>query len=603
MIINNSKRIHFSGCILVTLTILGCSGGSESESPKPTSSPSATASVSPVSPSPDPEESFIPTRVLMKVNQHGYQLDAPKLALVPDTGVQTFRVFNAADDTLAYEGSMSTAALWPASEDEVRKADFSALTTPGSYYVRVRGVADSAVFDVAHDIYMAPHDAALKAYYYNRASTALDSMYAGDWARALGHPDSEVFVHSSAATETRPERTVLSASKGWYDAGDYNKYVVNSGISTYTLLLALEHFPNFYNARSSNIPESSDSVPDILNEIMWNIAWLENMQDTDGGVYHKLTTKGFAGKVMPDQATAKRFVVQKTTAASLNFAAVMAYLSRTLEKFSEHYPGASQPYKEAAIQAWEWAVVNNDVAYMQPADIYTGAYDDTVFADEFAWAAAELFLATKDIKYLNQFFSQKQNPVVPYWGSVAALGFISLADSGRNLMSVEEYDAVTSALVALADDLLQKKANSAFDIPMTDADFVWGSNSTVMNQALMLLQAQRITNNAKYKDAAYAAVDYAFGRNATDYSFITGFGDKSPQHIHHRPSEADTVRAPVPGFLVGGPHAGQQDNCADYPSKLPAKSYLDAWCSYSTNEVTINWNAPLVYVLAALQSE
>jgi endoglucanase len=53
-------------------------------------------------------------------------------------------------------------------------------------------------------------------------------------------------------------------------------------------------------------------------------------------------------------------------------------------------------------------------------------------------------------------------------------------------------------------------------------------------------------------------------------------------------------------MLVGGPQPGWQDKCS-YPSRLPAKSYLDDWCSYSTNEVAINWNAPLVYVLAALR--
>jgi len=85
---------------------------------------------------------------------------------------------------------------------------------------------------------------------------------------------------------------------------------------------------------------------------------------------------------------------------------------------------------------------------------------------------------------------------------------------------------------------------------------------------------------------------------------VTGFGTRSPQHPHHRPSMADGVAAPVPGFLVGGPNPGQQDqvHCnRRYPSNVPALSYLDADCAYASNEVTINWNAPLVYVSAALQ--
>ncbi len=97
-------------------------------------------------------------------------------------------------------------------------------------------------------------------------------------------------------------------------------------------------------------------------------------------------------------------------------------------------------------------------------------------------------------------------------------------------------------------------------------------------------------------------MDYILGRNPTGYSFVTGFGEKTPLHPHHRISQSDTVAAPVPGMLVGGPHAWQQDKC-HYKSNEPTKSYSDSWCSYSTNEIAINWNAPLVYVLGALTSQ
>jgi endoglucanase len=97
-------------------------------------------------------------------------------------------------------------------------------------------------------------------------------------------------------------------------------------------------------------------------------------------------------------------------------------------------------------------------------------------------------------------------------------------------------------------------------------------------------------------------MDYILGRNPTGYSFVTGFGEKTPLYPHHRISQSDGVTAPVPGMLVGGPHLGQQDKC-DYKYNQPATSYIDSWCSYATNEVAINWNAPLVYVIGALISQ
>lgn len=105
-------------------------------------------------------------------------------------------------------------------------------------------------------------------------------------------------------------------------------------------------------------------------------------------------------------------------------------------------------------------------------------------------------------------------------------------------------------------------------------------------------------------DAAQSALDFVLGRHPTGYAMVTGFGTRSPLHPHHRPSAAMPQQAPVPGMIVGGPKADVGGDCPSqaYPSRAPAKAYLDALCSYTTNEIAINWNAPLVYVSAALQA-
>jgi endoglucanase len=99
-------------------------------------------------------------------------------------------------------------------------------------------------------------------------------------------------------------------------------------------------------------------------------------------------------------------------------------------------------------------------------------------------------------------------------------------------------------------------------------------------------------------------MDYILGRNPLNYCFVTGYGTKSPMSPHHRPMESDNINAPIPGFLVGGPYASASTtgDCSSYPSSLAALSYLDNTCSYSTNEIAINWNAPMVYNLGALQA-
>ncbi|WP_347331241.1 glycoside hydrolase family 9 protein [Marinimicrobium locisalis] len=551
-----------------------------------------------------PREASEVVEASIQVNQLGYPPQAVKEATVPAGFGDTFEVVEQGSGRTAYSGALSAAERWPHSGESVRRADFSELTQPGHYRLRVPGLEESRAFLIDGSVYASLNDAAVKAYYFNRASMALEEERAGVYARALGHPDEQVEIHRSAASAERPEGTTLASPRGWYDAGDYNKYIVNSGISTYTLLAAYEHFPRYYQGRELNIPESGDAVPDLLNEVMWNLSWMLTMQDpNDGGVYHKLTTKRFSDKVMPDQATAQRYFVKKGTAAALNFAAVMAVASRVYADYDTAYPDFSDIARTAAVAAWEWAKANPEVIYRNPEDIHTGEYGDEEFHDEFAWAAAELYLTTGEPKYWEAIAPTPVENRVPNWADSSGLAWLSLAEHRASLPEAAQA-LVAERVKSLGDELYHEWRRSAAGVPMRAEDFVWGSNGVAMNSAMMLIAAYRLTDNENYLAAAQSLMDYVLGRNPTGYSYVTGYGAKTPMHIHHRPSAADGIEAPVPGFLAGGPHSGQQDagDCpVAYPSDKPAKSYLDHWCSYASNEVTINWNAPLIYVSGALQ--
>lgn len=541
----------------------------------------------------------------IKVNQVGFLPQAQKLAVAAQ-GADDFELVGA-DGQTAFKGKAGAALRWEPSGETVRVLDFSALTRPGSYRIQVAGMPWSDPFTIRADGYRALNTAALKAFYFNRSALALEPPYAGQWARPAGHPDDRVLVHPSAASPARPAGTVLSSPKGWYDAGDYNKYVVNSGISTYTLLAAFEHFPGFFQ-QDSGIPESGDGVPDILDEAMWNLEWMLTMQDPqDGGVYHKLTNLRFDGIVMPHAAsTTPRYVVAKGTAATLDFAATMAAASRVLAPYDGKWPGMAARMLAAAQAAWRWAEAHPDIVFKNPSDVATGEYGDARLDDEFAWAAAELFIASGDPRYATALMKHDAPLSTPSWGNVAALGWMSLAHH-RARLSPGLAPGFDRALVArridgLAAQLAGAWRSSGYRLAMTPKDFVWGSNAVVLNQGMMLLQAYRLQPNPDYLAAAQSSLDYVLGRNPTGYSFVTGIGARPFLHPHHRPSMADGIAAPVPGWLSGGPNPGQQDarECPPYPSKLAALSYIDHDCSYAANEVAINWNAPLVYVSAAL---
>ena len=544
----------------------------------------------------------------IRLNQIGFYPGSPKLAVI--TGAhetQAFHLVEIPNQKVVYSGELSRSEN--VSGNATHMADFSDFDKKGRFAVHVAGLGHSPEFHIADQVFEDLGKASIKAFYYNRASMELDGQYAGTWARPSGHPDDRVLVHASAASEERPEGTVLSMPKGWYDAGDYNKYIVNSGITMGTLLSLYEDFPVYFSSLKLDLPESENEVPDLLDEVLWNLEWMIKMQDPhDGGVYHKLTAAKFEGTVMPHEAQSTRYVVAKSTAATLDFAAVMAQASRVYKDF---YPDMAIECLKAAETAWIWAKNNPDVLYEQnemnkkfnPA-IETGAYGNRQLDDEWLWAASELYISTHNKEYLD-FIPHPESFELPNWGNVRWLGYYSLLRSSDELkyLPAELMSQIKHQLLQKAEAYATAAAATEYRIVMghEDTDYVWGSNSVAANQGVALLQAYLLTGEAKYINHALGNLDYILGRNATGYSYVTGFGHKSPQDPHHRPSAAAADKPPVPGFVVGGPNPGQQDGC-DYTSTIPAESYVDHYCSYASNEVAINWNAPFAYLVNALEA-
>jgi endoglucanase len=550
------------------------------------------------------------------LNQIGFYPGAPKEAVLSvATPQQSFQLKDAGTGKMVFTGSIQ-ASTGHAGAEAHSSIDFSGFRKPGNYYLEVPGMGRSYSFEIKKDVHRSASVAALKGFYFQRTRIALTARYAGKWARAAGHPDTEVYVHASAASAERPEGTVIASPLGWYDAGDYNKYIVNSGISVATLLSFYEDFPGFSQDFRSDIPESGNGLPDVLNEALFNIRWMLSMQDpNDGGVYHKLTNARFDGmNVTPDKAISKRYVVQKSVTAALDFAAVMAQSSRIFRPFEKTMPHFADSCLVAAEKAWQWAKGHSDALYRQSEmnkrfkpEINTGEYGDNDAGDEWIWAAAELWATTQKDVYRNavNLFPDDKLPL-PAWDQVRLLGYYTLIrfQAKQPAAWPAEIEALKHNLLREADNLAAGASTTPFHTVMgrTDQDYIWGSNAVAANQGILLIQAYHISKDKKYLKAALTNLDYLLGRNATGYCFLTGFGQKQVMHPHHRPSISDGIVEPVPGLLSGGPNAGRQDKCPGYPSTLPAKSYLDDDCSYASNEIAINWNAPMVYLAGAMEA-
>jgi endoglucanase len=539
----------------------------------------------------------------IKVDQVGYLPSAPKVALVVSAKADgAFLVRRTADGKEALRGTLSAPVPDATSGDEVRSADFSRLTKAGTYYVEVPGVGTSWPFAIGETAFSRTFYLAMRSFYGQRCGTAVDlgREFPGYRYDAC---------HAQNAFHATSGRTGVKAigNHGWHDAGDYGRYVVNSGLTTGTLLWTYEMFADRVGGIRLDIPESGNATPDILDEIRWNLDWMLSMQDEDGGVFHKQTSEKFCGFVMPEKDDSISYVIGtgrepfKSSCATADFAAVMAIAARVYRPFDASFATAALA---AARKAFTWVEKNPGVVFANPEGVVTGAYGDNDCSDERLWAAGELWRTTKDQAYA-QFYAANYSAQMPRltgsepaeWPNVAPVALWTYVLGGGKGAAA---DAIRKASIAAADTVVARTATAGYRHSLQADNFVWGSNGVAANYGVQLVVADAMRPDRRYREAAADNLHYLLGRNAFSLSWVTQVGANPYRHPHHRPSGADRNPEPWPGLLSGGPNRRKQDPAMQkLPDLPPAKMFVDDQESYASNEIAINWNAPLVFLLAA----
>ena len=290
------------------------------------------------------------------------------------------------------------------------------------------------------------------------------------------------------------------------------------------------------------------------------------------------------------------------TTSALDFAAMMAMGYRLFKPYEAQFPAlcrslSGPPRKRPG----PGRRPNPDLPYKNPPMFVPASTATALCRYEFFWAAAELFISTGKASYWKE-LDFELGFAAPNWGYVASNGLMSLALHLDSLDAVADSALIREKYRESVDKLWKDYKNSTYKVSIFS--FPWGSNGDVASRAAFLMDAYRFLGDDKYLAAGMAGLDYLLGRNATGYCFVTGFGTKSPLHIHDRRSGADGIAAPIPGYLACGPNAsaGADSGANAYPSRAPAKRYLDVESSYSTNEIAINWNAPLLCLVAMVEN-
>ena len=556
----------------------------------------------------------------VRVNQVGYLPAGPKRATLVTEATEAlpWQLKNSAGTVVA-SGTSAPAGVDASSNQNVHRIDFSSYKKAGSGYTLVADGETSFPFDISGDIYADLRSDALQFFYIQRSGIAIDGSLVGEkYAREAGHinvaPNQGDFDVPCQAGVCDYR---LDVQGGWYDAGDHGKYVVNGGIATYQLLSEFERSKTATDVRAARgdntlrLPETGNGIPDVLDEAKWELDFLLRMQVPAGKpfagmAHHKIHDAAWTGLPLdPADDPQPRELHAVSTAATLNLAAVAAQAARL---FANYDPAFSAKALAAAKTAYAAAKANPDKYALVSDGNGGGAYDDSNVTDEFYWAAAELFITTGQAAYKADIDASPLKTANVFdaggfgWQGVAALGRLDLA-TVPNLLPAAERAAVKASVVAAADAYLATQAGESYGMPYAPADYhyVWGSNSGLLNNLVVVATAYDLTGAAKYREGVVEGVDYLFGRNALNHSYVTNYGEVSPQNQHSRMfgNQLNTeLPNPPTGSLAGGPNVDLQD---PYAGKLlkgcaPQFCYVDDIQSYATNEVAINWNSTLAWV-------
>jgi endoglucanase len=564
-----------------------------------------------------PPPDFTPeTGPRVRVNQVGYLTHAPKQATVVTDATEPLPwELRDATGTVVATGLTVPFGLDQTSDQTVHTADFSGVTVAGGGYTLTADGETSYEFSIGGDLYQQLRTDALAVYYTQRSGLEISDPLAPGYARPAGHVgvapnqgDLAVPCFQGSCDYT------LDVSGGWYDAGDHGKYVVNGGISAWQVMsiweratLAPTGTPAALGDGSLSIPEQVNGVPDVLDEARWEVEFLLSMQVPDGEplagmAHHKIHDVAWTGlPLLPHLDPQARFLHPPSTAATLNLAAVGAQCARLFEEFD---PAFADRCLAAAEAAWDAAVANPDRLALAENE-GGGGYTDDVVADEFYWAAAELYLTTRKGKYQQAVRNSPMHtgdifrPEGFDWRWTAPLGRLQLATVPNHLPG---RDAVRHSVVEAAEEYLATLQAHPYGLPYAPGSglFDWGSNNLVLNNMAVLATAFDLTGDLRFRDGALTGINYILGRNALNQSYVTGYGTVASQNQHSR-WYANQLNPDLPhppdGTLAGGPNSFIQDPVAQQRLQgcPPQFCYLDHIDSWSTNELTINWNSTMAW--------
>jgi endoglucanase len=549
------------------------------------------------------------------VNQIGYLPGADKVATVISSAAEPleWKLVFVDNNKVAAEGKTTVFGYDEASRDELHHADFSSMTETGTFILSVDGVGESLPFAVTDNLYAELPNDAMAYYYFHRMGEDLLAEHLPDpaYARKALHPGDEALP----CWKNWCGDELLNARYSWADAGDFGVYAVNHAISAWTLLNLYERYPHAFPDNSLNIPEQDNGIPDILDEVLFGSTFMKGILPKEGLASHKIHNSvwsAFPVTEVEEENAMERMAQPPSTNATYAVARTMAHLARLLEPFDAQ---EAENMWAIAKDAWARADADPDRFYVSGSDAGGGGdYSDTIMKDDRYAAASEMYLTSH---HRNDADKETYKAVVidsSYykkagtfnWREVSALGTLSMLSAPNDLPETDMEDMRENAVTS-ATQHLNLMGVEGYPVALPhQLPYNWGSNSFILNKMIYWGYAYDITQDLKYLKGMHRSMDYLLGNNAMKISYITGYGPYAETDVHDRWAWGRYLDGiPFPkGWVSGGPNNESFSDSVTPAANAAPKAYAGkdtAPDAYASKEVTINWNAPLVWVSYYLQ--
>ncbi len=590
---------------------------------------------------------------LIKVNQVGYPTNGTKSARITyfekfgSLNGKTWELVDAATNKVVFSGTLENGVLENDFSGEiVHQISFDSVTAAGTYFIRVpdadlntaamspRDIENglqldtlvSVNFRIGDDVYESLLSDLTKYYYYQRQGITLEEQYAGVFARENLHPNDVAVKRWS--DRNNPDAETFDVSGGWYDAGDYGKYVTPGANSVEDLLFAYELYPAVFDNLSMQIPETDPNhalyvdAPGILAEIKWELDMLLKLEHSskDGSFY---TAANYKDGVIYLEDTLYSSTDHTADAsqrdlrchlATADMASALAHAYIVYRDFPVYEDFAEQCLATAK-RAWNWVT---DASHTKNMSIgaanrtYTFTQDGL---DRSVFAAAgtlyrAMMLAGEDASVYEDYLLANCNTTNVLRCFEGAT--ISYTHSAKSFLGFYHYLYENPSADAQMVETFSKfdtwrsryLSNDTWGLSMPTWGFWWGSNKYVAESAMTFVlgdiaQEGRDGVGEAAMDKVGKHFDYLLGNNPLSFSYVSGWGENSVENIfsaiYSKDAKLEPYQCPAGYFTEG---ANNHDN--PHLSKFVGKCYIDSDGEYTTNENTIYGNAAMIFLTAAI---